>query len=88
MNRRKFITLLGGAAAAWPLTSRAHRPAVPVVGFLGSESLDLNAIRLRAFHQGLRFVKGRNVAFEYRWAEGEYGRFPTLLADPSRARWP
>jgi putative ABC transport system substrate-binding protein len=84
MNRRKFITLLGGAAAAWPLTSRAQRPAVPVVGFLGSESLDLYAERLRAFHQGLRetgFVEGRNVALEYRWAEGEYGRFPTLLAD-------
>jgi putative ABC transport system substrate-binding protein len=84
MNRRKFITLLGGAAAAWPLTSRAQRPAVPVVGFLGTESLDLYAERLRAFHQGLRemgFVEGRNVAFEYRWAEGEYGRFPTLLAD-------
>ena len=91
MNRRKFITLLGGAAAAWPLTSRAQRPAVPVVGFLGTESLDLYAERLRAFHQGLRemgFVEGRNVALEYRWAQGEYGRFPTLLADPSRARWP
>src|SRR5215470_14717967 len=84
MNRRKFITLLGGAAAAWPLTSRAHRPAVPVVGFVGSESLDSYAERLRAFHQGLRetgFVEGRNVAVEYRWAEGEYGRFPALLAD-------
>jgi len=88
MNRRKFITLLGGAAAAWPLTLRAQRPAVPVVGFLGSESLDLYAERLRAFHQGLRetgFVEGRNVALEYRWAEGEYSRFPTLLADENPA---
>jgi putative ABC transport system substrate-binding protein len=57
---------------------------MPVIGFLGTDSLDLYAIRLRAFYQGLRetgFVEGRNVAIEYRWAEGEYGRFPTLLAD-------
>ena len=83
MNRREFITLLSGAAA-WPLAARAQQPALPVIGFLGSESLDLYAGRLRVFHQGLRetgFVEGRNVAFEYRWAEGEYGRFPTLLAD-------
>ena len=82
IQRRDFITLLGGAAA-WPLAARAQ-PALPVIGFLGSESLDLYAGRLRVFHQGLReagFVEGRNVAFEYRWAEGEYGRFPTLLAD-------
>jgi putative ABC transport system substrate-binding protein len=55
-----------------------------VIGFLGTDSLDLYAIRLHAFHQGLRetgFVEGRSLALEYRWAEGEYGRFPTLLAD-------
>src|SRR5215471_14107140 len=83
MRRRDFVTLLVGAAAS-PLAARAQQPAMPVIGFLGSESLDLYAERLRAFHQGLRetgFVEGRNVAFEYRWAEGEYGRFPTLLAD-------
>src|SRR6516225_5795027 len=84
LRRREFIAALGGAAASWPLGARAQPPAVPVVGFLGTDSLDLYAIRLRAFHQGLRetgFIEGRNVAFEYRWAEGEYGRFATLLAD-------
>src|SRR6516162_6284213 len=83
LRRREFIAGIGGAAT-WPLAARAQPPAMPVIGFLGGESLDLYAERLRAFHQGLRetsFVEGRNVAFEYRWAEGEYGRFPTLLAD-------
>ena len=83
LRRREFIAALGPAIAL-PLAARAQPPAMPVIGFLGGESLDLYAERLRAFHQGLRetsFVEGRNVAFEYRWAEGEYGRFPTLLAD-------
>jgi putative ABC transport system substrate-binding protein len=83
LKRRDFITLLGGAAS-WPFALRAQQPALPVIGFLGAESLDLYALRLRAFQQGLRetgFVEGRNVAFEYRWAEGEYSRFPALLAD-------
>src|SRR5215470_15504282 len=82
IRRREFIAGLGDAAA-WPVTARAQ-PGLPVIGFLGSESLDLYAGRLRAFHQGLGetgFVDGRNVAFEYRWAEGESGRFPALLAD-------
>jgi putative ABC transport system substrate-binding protein len=89
VKRREFITLLGGAAAAWPLAGHAQQPGPPVIGFLSSlASSDLNIV-VSSFHEGLNgtgFVEGRNVVIEYRWAEGDYHRLPALSADLVRRK--
>src|SRR5262244_3861157 len=84
LRRREFITLLGGAAVAWPLAARAQQPVMPVIGLLGSATAREWAPSVAAFLRGLSeagFVEGRDVAIESRWAENQYDRLPSLAAE-------
>src|ERR1700686_3366946 len=89
MRRRDFLGVLSGAAVALPLAARAQQVGIPLIGYLGNESPDLFETRLRSFRQGLSAVgydEGRNVAIEYRWAEGHNERLPAMAADLVRHR--
>jgi putative ABC transport system substrate-binding protein len=84
MKRREFITLVGGTAASLPFATHAQQPAMPVIGFLHSASLEPNAKRLEGFRKGLQqagFIEGQNVTIEYRWAAGQNARLPELAAE-------
>jgi putative tryptophan/tyrosine transport system substrate-binding protein len=85
LRRRQFLTLLGGAAT-WPLGARAQQAAakIPRIGFLGNSTAELEANLVGPFRDGLRalgYEEGRNIAIEYRWAEGKYEGFPALIAE-------
>ena len=84
LKRREFITLLGGATAAWPLTARAQQSGMPVIGFLHIASLESRRNQVASFYQGLQdsgYIEGQNVAIQYRWAENQNDRLPGLATD-------
>ena len=88
MTRRKFITLVGGAAA-WPLATRAQQATLPVIGFLNGASPKAYAQSISGFLQGLKemgYIEGQNVTIEYRWAEGRYARLQEMAADLIRGQ--
>src|SRR5262245_3846762 len=85
LKRREVITLIGGAALAWPLAARGQQSAMPVIGFLhvgGPQAHTVDVVALRkGLNEGGGYVEGRNIAIEYRWAEGQYDRVPAYAAE-------